>query len=88
MLIELRKGMTLPPGTFNAVIAPGMVMASALNTNTELRRFLSSVREWQAGHTFEITTTCDAGGTALHCSSRSPRDGGLPPYTQQTPEVT
>jgi hypothetical protein len=40
MLIELRKGMTLQPGTFNAVIAPGNVMVSALNTNPELRRFL------------------------------------------------
>ena len=40
MLIELRKGMTLHPGTFNAVIAPGKVMVSALNTNTDLQRFL------------------------------------------------
>jgi hypothetical protein len=40
MLIELRKGMTLYPGTFNAVIAPGKVMISALNTNTDLKRFL------------------------------------------------
>jgi hypothetical protein len=163
MLIELRKGMTLPPGTFNAVIAPRMVMDSALNTNTELRRFLflyvsgnsslllssigresrnfeirraftahqlftilkdtvvllehdptlfdgaenmvpqiagtlkevgreslvilytpyidhsCSVLMRQAGHSIEITTTCDVGGTALHCSSRSPRNGGLPP---------
>jgi DNA polymerase I len=40
MLIELRKGMTLYPGTFNAVIAPERVMVSALNTNTDLQRFL------------------------------------------------
>ena len=40
MLIELRKGMTLHPGTFNAVIAPGNVIVSALNTNTDLQRFL------------------------------------------------
>src|SRR5512136_1625145 len=40
MLIELRKGMTLYPGTFNAVIAPGKVVISALNTNTDLQRFL------------------------------------------------
>jgi DNA polymerase I len=40
MLIELRKGMTLHPGTFNAVIAPEKVMVAALNSNTDLRRFL------------------------------------------------
>jgi hypothetical protein len=40
MLIELRKGMTLYPGTFNAVIAPGKVMVAALNNNTDLQRFL------------------------------------------------
>jgi hypothetical protein len=40
MLIELRKGMTLRPGTFNAVIAPGKMMVSALNSNTDLQRFL------------------------------------------------
>jgi hypothetical protein len=40
MLIELRKGMTLQPCTFNAVIAPVKVMVSALNTNTDLQRFL------------------------------------------------
>ena len=40
MLIELRKGMTLHPGTFNAVIAPVKVMVSALNSNTDLQRFL------------------------------------------------
>jgi len=40
MLIELRKGMTLHPGTFNAVIAPEKVMVAALNSNTDLQRFL------------------------------------------------
>jgi DNA polymerase I len=40
MLIELRKGMTLHPGTFNAVIAPGRVMVSALNSNADLQQFL------------------------------------------------
>ena len=40
MLIELRKGMTLHPGTFNAVIAPEKIMISALNINTDLQRFL------------------------------------------------
>jgi len=40
MLIELRKGMTLHPGTFNAVIAPEKVMVSALNSNPDLQRFL------------------------------------------------
>ncbi|MDD1697145.1 MAG: hypothetical protein LUQ36_02170 [Methanoregula sp.] len=40
MLIELRKGMTLHPGTFNAVIAPEKVMISALNNNRDLQRFL------------------------------------------------
>jgi DNA polymerase I len=40
MLIELRKGMPLHPGTFNAVIAPEKVMISALNSNADLQRFL------------------------------------------------
>ena len=40
MLIELRKGMNLYPGTFNAVIAPEKVMVSALNSNADLQRFL------------------------------------------------
>jgi hypothetical protein len=40
MLIELRKGMTLCPGTFNAVIAPENVMASALTASADLQRFL------------------------------------------------
>ena len=39
MLIELRRGMTLHPGTFTAVIAPEKVMISALNSNTDLQRF-------------------------------------------------
>jgi DNA polymerase I len=40
MLIELRRGMALHPCTFNAVIAPEKVMVSALNSNTDLQRFL------------------------------------------------
>jgi DNA polymerase I len=40
MLIELRKGLTLHPCTFNAVIAPEKVMISALNNNIDLQRFL------------------------------------------------
>ena len=40
MLIELRKGMTLHPGTFHAVIAPEKVMVSALTASADLRRFL------------------------------------------------
>jgi DNA polymerase I len=40
MLIELRKGMTLYTGTFNAVIAPEKVMVSALTSNADLQRFL------------------------------------------------
>ena len=40
MLIELRKGMTLNPCTFNAVIAPEKVMISALNNSIDLQRFL------------------------------------------------
>ena len=40
MQIELRKGMNLYPGTFNAVIAPEKVMVSAINSNAELQRFL------------------------------------------------
>jgi hypothetical protein len=40
MLIELRKGMSLHPCTFNAVIAPEKMMISALNSNTDLQRFL------------------------------------------------
>jgi len=40
MLIELRKGMNLYPGTFNAVIAPEKVMVFALNSNADLQRFL------------------------------------------------
>ena len=40
MLIELRKGMTLSPGTFNAVIAPEKVMVSALTASADLQRFL------------------------------------------------
>jgi DNA polymerase I len=40
MLIELRKGITLHPSTFTAVIAPEAVILAALNGNPDLRRFL------------------------------------------------
>jgi DNA polymerase I len=40
MHIEIRKGMNLYPGTFNAVIAPERVMISAINSNVDLQRFL------------------------------------------------
>jgi hypothetical protein len=49
MLIELRKGMPLHPGTLNAVIAPEKVMISALNSNTDLQRFLFMISK-EAGH--------------------------------------
>ena len=40
MLIELREGMILHQGKFNAVIAPEKVVVSALNNNADLQRFL------------------------------------------------
>jgi DNA polymerase I len=40
MQIELRKGLALQPGTFNAVVAPEKVMVSAINSNADLQRFL------------------------------------------------
>jgi hypothetical protein len=40
MLIELRRGITLHPATFTAVIAPEAIMLAALNGNPDLRRFL------------------------------------------------
>jgi hypothetical protein len=40
MLIELRKGMTLQPCTFHAVIGPGNVMVPAPGSKTDLRCFL------------------------------------------------
>src|SRR5512136_405350 len=40
MLIELRRGIRLYPGTFNAVIAPEKVMIAALNSTPDLQRFL------------------------------------------------
>jgi DNA polymerase I len=40
MHIEIRKGMNLYSGTFNAVIAPEKVMISAINSNVDLQRFL------------------------------------------------
>lgn len=38
--IELRKGMYLYPGSYNAVVAPENVMVRAINSNAELQRFL------------------------------------------------
>ena len=40
MQIEIRKGLALQPGTFNAVIAPEKVMVAAINGNADLQRFL------------------------------------------------
>jgi DNA polymerase I len=40
MQIEIRKGLALQPGTFNAVIAPEKVMITTINSNTDLQRFL------------------------------------------------
>jgi DNA polymerase I len=40
MQIEIRKGLSLHPGTFNAVIAPEKEIVTAINSNTDLQRFL------------------------------------------------
>ena len=40
MRIELRRGITLHPGTFTAVIAPQAFVLAALNGNPDLQRFL------------------------------------------------
>jgi hypothetical protein len=40
MQIELRKGITLQPGTFNAVVTPEKIMVEAINSNADLQRFL------------------------------------------------
>jgi len=40
MQIELRKGLALQPGTFNAVVASEKMMIAALNSNADLQRFL------------------------------------------------
>ena len=40
MHIELRRGLLLYPGTFNAVVAPEKMMAAAINNNVDLQRFL------------------------------------------------
>ena len=40
MQIEIRKGLRLHPGTFNAVIAPEKEIVTAINSNTDLQRFL------------------------------------------------
>ncbi|MDD1691549.1 MAG: hypothetical protein LUQ66_12935 [Methanoregula sp.] len=38
--IELRRGMYLYPGSYNAVVAPETVMAAAINNNADLQRYL------------------------------------------------
>jgi len=40
MQIEIRKGLSLQPVTYSAVIAPESVMIAALNSNADLKRFL------------------------------------------------
>jgi DNA polymerase I len=40
MQIEIRRGITLQPGTYNAVVAPEKEMVAAINSNTDLQRFL------------------------------------------------
>jgi DNA polymerase I len=40
MLIELQDGVSLQPGTFNAVIAREEVIISAINSNVDLQRYL------------------------------------------------
>ena len=40
MQIEIRTGLALYPGTFNAVIAPEKEIITAINSNTDLQRFL------------------------------------------------
>jgi DNA polymerase I len=40
MQIEIRKGLALYPGTFNAVIAPEKEIITTINSNTDLQRFL------------------------------------------------
>ena len=40
MQIEIRRGLTLQPGTFNAVVAPEKEIVAAINNNTDLQRFL------------------------------------------------
>jgi hypothetical protein len=41
MFVELSTGITLYPGTFTAVTAPGWSVIAALESNRDLRRFLS-----------------------------------------------
>jgi DNA polymerase I len=40
MQIEIRRGIALQPGTFNSVVAPEKEIVAAINTNTDLQRFL------------------------------------------------
>ncbi|MFA5347860.1 MAG: hypothetical protein WC294_06965 [Methanoregula sp.] len=100
MLIELRKGMTLLPGIFNAVISPGKVMIFALNSYTDLQRFLfphacsnylrilSSISRSSGNFEIGIVPTDEITGTTLYRSSRSPRTRGIPPYAQRILEVS
>ena len=41
MFVELSTGITLSPGTFTAVVAPGRPVIAAFGGNRDLRRFLS-----------------------------------------------
>lgn len=40
MLIELRKGTTIEPCTFTAIIGPSPVAIDLINTNSDLQRYL------------------------------------------------
>jgi DNA polymerase I len=40
MLIELRKGITIDPCTFTAIIGPAQVAKDLINTNSDLQRYL------------------------------------------------
>lgn len=40
MQIEIRRGLSLQPGSFSAVIAPERQIVAALNSNADLKRFL------------------------------------------------
>jgi hypothetical protein len=40
MQIEIRRGITLRPGTYNAVVAPEKEIVAAINTNADLQRIL------------------------------------------------
>jgi len=40
MQIEIRKGLSLQPGTFSAIVAPEKALVAAINANPDLQRFL------------------------------------------------